>query len=284
LNKSYQITNTKYLNHNDEYNDPHLYPEFQAKIQNFKDLLNSLIKSGEAKTFYKFGDGDYYFLKKEPKGSAKPGIRALKKPYFLINHKKFLDGAKKNDYYLSLIPNMHRKMFLETFGKEFDFPSEFVYGLTANKWIFSNFDSKIGLIGADRKIELISNLMEHNEYKEYLGLDKFSDYISIPQRFACDNLNKTKKNLINQIKNSEADIFLLGIGHVKSGVLHELKKYKKAIYLDIGVGIDAIAGVVNINRPYFGNWKNFQFQDSSIYNDIDILINKKGNFGKINHL
>ena len=35
--------------------------------------------------------------------------------------------------------------------------------------------------------------MDHDEYKQYLGLDKFSDYISIPQRFACDNLNKNQK-------------------------------------------------------------------------------------------
>ena len=97
-------------------------------------------------------------------------------------------------------------------------------------------------------------------------------------------MNKTKKNLINQIKNSESEVFLLGIGHVKSGVLHELKNYKKALYLDIGVGIDAIAGVININRPYFGNWKNFQFKNSSLYKEVDILINKEGNFGDVSHL
>ena len=284
MNKSYLISDTKYLNYNDEYNDPSLYLGFQEKIEEFKNLLKLLIKNGEAKTFYKFGDGDYYFLKKEPRGSAKPGIRAIKKPYFLIDHKKFTEGAKKNDYYLSLIPNMHKKMFLETFSKEFDFPSEYVYGLTANKWFFKNLGPKIGLIGADKKIELISNLMNHDEYKEYLGLDKFFDYISIPQRFACDNLNKTKRNLIKQINNSESEVFLIGVGHVKSGVLHELKKHKNALYLDIGIGIDAIAGVININRPYFGNWKNFQLKNSTLYSEIDILINKQGSFGEINHL
>ena len=280
----YKISGTVNLDGHPCFNDPNTFPEFQTNLDTFKAHVKQLVSNKESKTFYKFGDGDYYFLKKEPRGSAKPGIRALKKPYFLINHKKFTDGAKKNDYYLSLIPEMHKKMFFETFGKEFDFPSEFVYGLTANKWLFKNFGSKIGLIGADKKIELISKLMDHDEYKEYLGLDKFSDYISIPQRFACDNLNKTKKNLINQIKNSESEVFLLGIGHVKSGVLHELKNYKKALYLDIGVGIDAIAGVININRPYFGNWKNFQFKNSSLYKEVDILINKEGNFGDVSHL
>ena len=43
-------------------------------------------------TYYKFGDGDYYFLRKEPRGSAKPGRRALKRPYFLINHKIALNS------------------------------------------------------------------------------------------------------------------------------------------------------------------------------------------------
>ena len=71
MNNTYLIQGTKYLYHNDEYNNQYLYPEFQKKIQNFKDLLNSLTLNREAKTFYKFGDGDYYFLKKEPRGSAK---------------------------------------------------------------------------------------------------------------------------------------------------------------------------------------------------------------------
>ena len=73
-----------------------------------------------------------------------------------------------------------------------------------------------------------------------------------------------------QLKNSNSDIFLLGIGHVKSGLLTTLKKYKKAVYLDVGSGIDAIAGIIEIGRPYFGDWVNFQTRKYN-YNVLDFL-------------
>ena len=35
--------------------------------------------------------------------------------------------------------------------------------------------------------------MEAPQYQEYLGLEKFEDYISLPQKFACDDLEATEK-------------------------------------------------------------------------------------------
>ena len=35
----------------------------------------------------------------------------------MINHKKFLDGSKKNDIYMSLSTNMHKDMFYKIFQK-----------------------------------------------------------------------------------------------------------------------------------------------------------------------
>ena len=66
--------------------------------------------------------------------------------------------------------------------------------------------------------------------------------------------------------------------------MHELKRIKTATYIDIGVGIDAIAGIINLTRPYFGNWKNFQFKNMSLYEDIDLLVNKNNNIKNINYL
>ena len=87
------------------------------------------------------------------------------------------------------------------------------------------------------------------------------------------------------MKNSSSKLFLLGVGHVKSGLLSELKKIKNAVFLDIGVGIDALAGVINIKRPYFGLWNNFQIKNDSIYKEIDILINDStGSHGDIKFL
>ena len=133
----------------------------------------------------------------------------------------------------------------------------------------------------DKQIHL---LMEKKQYQDYLGIEKFNDYIDIPQRFACDNLNKTIRHVEKQLKNSTSEIFLVGVGHVKSGLLHELKNIKNAVYIDVGVGIDALAGIVNLSRPYFGDWKNFQFRQSNLYNNIDLLVNKNNNIKNINYL
>lgn len=273
MNPNYLILDTEYLNPNKEYEDENLYSEFQYKLEFFKKELLFNINSDIPKTYYKFGDGDYFFLKKDPRGSAKPGKRAIKRPYFMINHRSFIKGATQNDYYMSLIPKMHTDMFEDYFKKDFDFPSEFVYGLTANKWLTSSTTPKIGLIGADVKLEIISNLMNKQEYKEYLGVSEFTDYISIPQRFACDNLKKVYKSVSKDLEKSSADMFLLGIGHIKSGLLSRLKNHSNAVFLDIGVGIDALAGVVNLTRPYFGNWTNFQLKNQKIYSEVDYLVN-----------
>ena len=272
MDSFYYIEGTKYLNNPyQEYNIRDTYPSFQEKLEKFKVNLSQHVNSNSAKTYYKFGDGDYYFLTKFKVGSAKPGNRALKKPYFLINHKKFITNANLNDYYLCEIIKENQRKFNTLFKRDFDFPAEAVYGLIANKWIFNQFSGKIGLIGAGPKIELIKRLMSHHEYRQYLGLEKFNDYIPIPQKFAVDKFSEIKKNLEEKIRNSDSSIFLLGVGHVKSGLLSELKNFKDAVFLDIGSGIDAIAGVVDKERPYFGNWINYQLKDDFDYSTIDYL-------------
>ena len=60
----------------DDYNNVNTYPKFQEHLEKFKDHITGLVDSNESKTFYKFGDGDYHFLKKSSIGSEKPGNRA----------------------------------------------------------------------------------------------------------------------------------------------------------------------------------------------------------------
>ncbi len=38
--------------------------------------------------------------------------------------------------------------------------------------------------------------------------------------------------------------------------------------------MDAIAGIVNNKRPYFGDWKNYRLKNEKIYGDVDFLIRK----------
>lgn len=282
MNSNYHIEGTEYLNNPySEYNLQNTYPSFQEKLETFKINIAQQVNSNSATTYYKFGDGDYHFLTKSSVGSAKPGNRALKKPYYLINHKKFLTNANLNDYYLCEIIEENQKKFRKIFKRDFDFPAEIAYGLVSNKWIFKKFSGKIGLVGAGPKIDLIKKLMSHNEYQDYLGLEKFNDYISIPQKFAVDKFSKVKNNLEEKIRNSDSSIFLLGVGHVKSGLLSELKNVKDAVFLDIGSGIDAIAGVIYKERPYFGNWINYQLKDDFDYSTIDYLHHSEVEFDKL---
>ncbi len=266
----YNIENTINLDTNPCFNSEDTYPDFQEDLIKFKTHLKQLVHDGSSKTFYKFGDGDYYFLTKQAVGSATPGNRALSLSYEDINHQEFIEGAKLNDYYTCEIYPENRKMFDDVISKSIDYPAEYGYGLVSNKWFFKEFSGKIGLIGASEKLYLIEELMKYDEYKEYLGLDYFVDYIHYPQKYACDDIDLVEEFVGNQLKEAQSDIFLLGIGHSKSGILHKLKKYKDAVFVDVGAGIDNIAGCINIRRPYAGDWTNYRIKDYD-YSQIDYL-------------
>jgi len=268
----YKIDGTKNLDSNPCFGSDETYPNFQEKLSEFKELLVDLVDKNESKTFYKFGDGDYFFLKGESVGSATPGRRALSKPYSQIDHQAFKDGARECDYYTCEIYPDNRQKFSEVLsGVNIDYPAEFGYGLVINKWLLQTFAGKIGLIGADMKMNIIRNVIEAPQYQEYLGLEKFEDYVSLPQKFACDDIDATEKMVGEQLENTTSKIFLMGMGHVKSGLIHRLKKYTDAVFLDVGSSIDALAGIIDINRPYFGDWTNYQIDEDPIYTNVDYL-------------
>jgi hypothetical protein len=268
MNILYEIDGTENRDQNPVYDNPN-FTTFQAHLVQFKWLLKDLVKKGESKTFYKFGDGDYFFLRGESVGSASPGKRALSKSYSDIKHEEFVSGVCENDYVNVELYN--RDLFRSLYpDRQINFNAEYGYGLVANCWLTKTFSESIGVIGASQKVKLIEKLMEKKEYQEYLGLSKFQDYISIPQKFACDDIDATEKMIAEQLKNSTSKIFLLGVGHVKSALLHRLKKYRDAVFLDVGSGIDALAGIIDHNRPYMGEWVNHRIQGFD-YDSLDIL-------------
>ena len=268
---NYKISETTNLDSNSCFNYDETYPNFQEDLNKFKSHIKQLVDDKESKTFYKFGDGDYHFLTKNEVGSAKPGNRAISVSYQDINHKEFIDGVVLNDYYTCEIYPENREMFNQVVpNRKIDYPAEYGYGLVANKWFFKEFTGKIGLIGASEKLNVVEELMKHDEYKEYLGLDGFNDYIHFPQKYACDDIDMVEEFVGNQLKESNSDIFLLGIGHSKSAILHRFKKYTNAIFMDVGAGIDNIAGCINITRPYACDWVNYRLKDYD-YSNIDYL-------------
>ena len=267
----YKIEGTINNDQNPCFHDETTYPKFQEELEEFKHLLIELVYLNEPKTFYKFGDGDYYFLNKIPTGSATPGRRALSKSYDEINHDAFVKGAQECDYYTCEIYPENRVNYLDVIQRRIDYPAEFGYGLVANKWLLKTFAGQIGLIGAGSKLNIIKNLMEAPQYQEYLGLEKFEDYISLPQKFACDDLEATEEMVASQLIKSTSKIFLMGMGHVKSGLIHRLSKYRNAVFLDVGASIDALAGIIDVDRPYAGDWTNYQIDDVQLYKGIDFL-------------
>jgi len=270
----YSIEGTKNFDENPCFWSESTFPPFQDGLAHFQQKLIDLVANDESKTFYKFGDGDYFFLKKIPQGSANPGRRAIGVSYDqLANHNEFVEGVSKNDFFTCEIYPENISKFQELYPNVMiDYPAEYGYGLTANRWLLQQFAGKIGVIGAHEKVKLIEHLLSFKEYQDYLGIERFNDYISIPQRFACDNLDATEDMVAKQLEQSsdETKIYLLGIGHVKSGLLHRLKEHKNAIYLDVGSGIDALAGVIDPGRPYMGGWKNHLSRQFN-YGSLDFL-------------
>lgn len=269
FNEKYSINGAINLDTNPCFEKEDTYPNFQTELLQFQTDLINMVNNKETKTFYKFGDGDYFFLRGQAVGSATPGKRALSLDYSQIKHHEFVEGVLKNNFISVEIYPENRQMFHELFpNSTIHYPAEFGYGLVANKWFFNTFRGKIGLIGGDAKMQLIKELMKHKEYQDYLGLENFNDYISIPEKFACDNIDQTEEYVGEQLLKSSSDIFLIGIGHVKSALTHRFKKYKNAVFMDVGGGINAIAGVVSLNRPYSGAWINFRLKDYN-YNSVD---------------
>ena len=94
----YKIEGSVNLDTHPCFDNPETYPKFQEELEEFKNLLTVLVTDNISRTFYKFGDGDYYFLRKEPVGSATPGRRALSKGYENIKHEKFVEGSHPVSY------------------------------------------------------------------------------------------------------------------------------------------------------------------------------------------
>ena len=273
MNNNYIIEGARHNLNKNFLNGSLTYPTFQEDLNNFKNLIIKLEKDKEGGSFVHFGDGDYFFLKKQPVGSATPGRRALSIPYNKFNITPFREGWLKADYHcVEYLEPGNKDKLHELYPGQKTIPTEFLYGLTMNKWFFQQFKGKIGLLGAGDKLDIIKELMSYKEYQEYLGLEYFNDYIKIPQKFACDNLDNTINMVKEQLENADPNtrVYLYGVGHVKSGLIHHLPKIKNAIYLDIGAGIDGIAGILDPDRPYSCDWINYRMKNYN-YGNIDLL-------------
>ena len=251
---------------------------FLSRYHEYKDLIKDLVDKNKSKTFYKFSDGEYFWLCDRQVGSASAGRRDSN-----ISDRDltpFREGVVQNDYLMCQALNEHVYWFKNMFQIDPYYYVDYAYALCVNKWFTNTFNGKIGLIGAAPKMDLIKNLCKKQEYLDYLEFDGFTDYISMPQRYLCDNLEHGEQILADGLTESDCDIFLVGIGHAQQALLHRMKKYKNAVYIVVGSMIDAYAGVQDNTRPYCGDWMNFKLKEYD-YSDIDIWKEKFLNLKEI---
>ena len=255
------------------------YNNFHKYVDKFVTTLKKEVNENKAVTYVHFGDGDYFFLTQQQVGSAKVGKRALSVSYDKLDMNKFKSNLMLNDYicveFLENVDIHYNKLYPE---RPIDIYTDILYAGVSSRWFTHTFSDCIGLIGAGTKLNLIKKLLKHKKYQEYLGLKEFTDYIKLPQKFACDDVENLEKSLEQQLKesNNKTKIYLCGMGHVKSYIFCKLKEYKQAVFIDVGSGIDALAGIIDHKRPYMKQWINHHLNDKEFnYNKIDYLQYKK---------
>ena len=272
MHRIYEISDTLNLDSHSIYESSYAEPLFQEKLQLFKDRVMSHFEHKIGLSILKFGDGDYYFLKGKPVGSAKPGNRAISKKVPRRQLREWVGEARSCDLVCTELYPENRARLQNVLGRHADFPAEFIYGLVSSRWFTRKFGQELGLIGASEKLDIISELLYDQSYREYLGTQGFSSMIKVPQKFAADDPKRVFSEISEEVASSRARIFLLGVGHAKSYLLPALARLREdAIFIDVGSGIDALAGIVDTKRPYFGDWKNYHIPNDEIYHGVDYL-------------
>lgn len=242
------------------------------------DTIVNKIAKKESYAVMRVGDGEANFLNGVVRGNtATRHFTTGKQP-----GGDYLEQFKKG---LLLCDSIHIEMY-KSGGRSFrgiyggdifsPIPLECIYALMANGKILKS-KYKIGIIGADNKIEIIKKLLQHEEYCSYIGRDTFEDYITIPERGSSNNVNELFENIVGQL-NPSIDIYLVGIGVAKMAILGKLKEQSNTVFIDVGCGISALAGLVSNDRPYFADWVNFRLKDFD-YSKIDVMDAEMGKGG-----
>lgn len=242
------------------YNTPDTWPTFQNDFIRFKKIITNSVINKESKLFLRVADGEFLFLKGISEGNIPR--RHLSKNINSFDITPFREGVLKADYIMTQLYTEWINEFKNVIPQRpIDFPMEFAYSIVANRWIFKEFKGTIGIIGGESKIRTIKELFKHQQYRDYIGRDNFDNYISIPEYYACDNIDENEQVIGQKLKTSNCDIYLFGIGISKLALAHRFKKYNNGVFIDVGCGISALAGTTSLQRPYFGSWTNFKLKN-----------------------
>jgi 2-polyprenyl-3-methyl-5-hydroxy-6-metoxy-1,4-benzoquinol methylase len=137
--------------------------------------------------------------------------------------------------------------------------AESVYAIVANRLIFRMFPkNEILLVGQEEKINAVKKLLDHKHYRDYLGISSFSGFVGITKIGAADQENQILKDIRKAVDLYNPKIILVGAGSSKLYLIPKIRYFSDAVAIDIGAGIDALAGVISQDRPYFADWINFK--------------------------
>lgn len=285
--RKYKVPGTRNINIlvNLEYKNPFLFKGTNSeKLLSFLMDISELLSQNKHFSLVRMGDGEMLFLQGKLVGNM------LKRGFLTDDISRYdLDAFKKsalaNDYVclhnLLCMRKLMPKINISSNQKKYSVDT--VYTAIATRLMFYILKGyKVGIIGATEKLDIIKNLMKCSEYRSHLGLDDFCEYIEIPQKGCCKDPQETIRIIEKQVT-GEADVYLVGISIVKLFVISHLRdKYKKP-FIDIGVGVDAIAGVIPNTIPFFGDWVNYRLKGYD-YSNIDFFSCQTGSSKKVEHI
>ena len=285
--------------HSDCYTDDKFWPTFQQDMENFKNKLIDCNNNNKSISILRMGHAEHClfnllvpFPKKgkiivrgilprhyTKQQSADTWVKLLESMssadyittqigrdfeqwiWDLIHYKNVYNYFKQTNNLQQLLGNTFLFSQNYTPNEKMDMPLDIIYGLLANKWLLKTFKNQIGFIGNSKKLDIIKNLMKFDEYKKYIENDKFLEYIDIPQRCALED-DTLESHIFDKVKNSNCKIFFIGAGVSKLKFFYNLKNIKpNGIFIDVGHGLDAIAGIADYERPYFGSWQNYKMKN-----------------------
>lgn len=248
-------------------------------LHKLEQRIQSALSESNPISIIRVSDGEGYFLKGQTFGNI--GKRhLLSQNLSKLDYSIWKERLKENDEICFDIVWSLRRIYKDFFREtknniRWEYcPFDIIYAEIASRRFFElTKNYRVGLIGAGTKLDLIKELMKYSEYRKYIGIEDFAQYIHVPQRGACDEAEKVFKSIVDQIGNNRCDIYLVGMGIVKLYIQSQLKKELQTSFLDIGCGVDAIAGIVPNDKPFFGDWINYRIEGYD-YKDIDFLSKK----------
>ena len=222
-------------------------------------------------TVLRLNDGEAYFLQGKLHGNVIRRHLTNPKNY---NPSEWRERLWRNNRLTFHISPRMRRLWTPVIGKDVMrsfFPMHAVYALVATRRLFQVCGTaKVGFVGAHEKLLLIEELLSYGRYREYLGIRGNCGFYAVPQTGACNEPRELTADLLTRMRTDPSDVYLVGMGIAKIYALPELCEELGGVFLDVGHGLDAIAGIVPKDKQFFGSWTNFKVSPDS-YRDVEML-------------